>query len=273
MTERIQEFLRNRRNEGQDTEPCLVVDLDVVRDNFQAFAKALPDTRIFYAVKANPAPEILRCSPRMGSSFDTALGRRDRDGAGRRRDRRTASPSATPSRRSATSRAPSRSASACSPSTASRKSRRSPAPHPARGVLPRAHRRRGRRMAAVAQVRLRARRWPSTCCARQGLGLDAYGVSFHVGSQQSNLNAWDRALAMPSASSRLRRARHRPEDGQHGRRLPDPLPEGRAGGASLRPGDLLGAAQAFRQRASRRPSSSRAAAWSAMPASSSRRSC
>src|SRR5690606_20872824 len=26
------------------------------------------------------------------------------------------------------------------------------------------------------------------------LGLDAYGVSFHVGSQQTDLNAWDRAL-------------------------------------------------------------------------------
>jgi len=35
MTERIQEFLRNRRNEGQDVEPCLVVDLEVVRDNYQ----------------------------------------------------------------------------------------------------------------------------------------------------------------------------------------------------------------------------------------------
>ena len=28
-----------------------------------------------------------------------------------------------------------------------------------------------------------------------GLGLDAYGVSFHVGSQQTDLDAWDRALA------------------------------------------------------------------------------
>ena len=59
MTERIQEFLRNRRSEGRDTEPCLVVDLEVVRDNYQTFAKALPDSRVFYAVKANPAPEVL----------------------------------------------------------------------------------------------------------------------------------------------------------------------------------------------------------------------
>ena len=72
MTERIQEFLRNRRSEGQDTEPCLVVDLDVVRDNYQTFAKALPDSRVFYAVKANPAPEVLSLLASLGSCFDTA---------------------------------------------------------------------------------------------------------------------------------------------------------------------------------------------------------
>src|SRR6266851_616040 len=68
MTERIREFLRNRREEG----PCLVVDLEVVRDNYLAFAKALPDTRVFYAVKANPAPEVLRLLAGLGSCFDTA---------------------------------------------------------------------------------------------------------------------------------------------------------------------------------------------------------
>ena len=45
MTERIREFLRDRRDRGLDTEPCLVVDLDVVRENYQSFAKALPDSR------------------------------------------------------------------------------------------------------------------------------------------------------------------------------------------------------------------------------------
>ena len=72
MTERIQEFLRNRRNEGQDVEPCLVVDLEVVRDNYRGFAKALPDSRVFYAVKANPAPELLSLLASLGSCFDTA---------------------------------------------------------------------------------------------------------------------------------------------------------------------------------------------------------
>jgi len=72
MTERIRDFLRRRREEGHDDGPCLVVDLDVVRENFAAFAKALPDSRVFYAVKANPAPELLALLASLGSCFDTA---------------------------------------------------------------------------------------------------------------------------------------------------------------------------------------------------------
>jgi ornithine decarboxylase len=72
MTERIREFLRRRSDQGLDDGPCLVVDLDVVRDNYAAFAKALPDSRVFYAVKANPAPELLKLLAGLGSCFDTA---------------------------------------------------------------------------------------------------------------------------------------------------------------------------------------------------------
>jgi ornithine decarboxylase len=68
MTERIRDFLRNRRDDC----PCLVVDLDVVRDNYKTFAHALPDSRVFYAVKANPAPELLKLLVSLGSCFDTA---------------------------------------------------------------------------------------------------------------------------------------------------------------------------------------------------------
>ncbi|MAZ83961.1 MAG: ornithine decarboxylase [Hoeflea sp.] len=67
-TARILDFLRTRRPDG----PCLVVDLDVVRDNFQSFRRALPDSSIYYAVKANPAPEILRLLAGLGSNFDCA---------------------------------------------------------------------------------------------------------------------------------------------------------------------------------------------------------
>src|SRR3982750_1997235 len=68
MTERIREFLRARREDG----PCLVLDLEVVEDNYAKFARALPNTRVFYAVKANPAPEVLRCLALLGSCFDAA---------------------------------------------------------------------------------------------------------------------------------------------------------------------------------------------------------
>jgi ornithine decarboxylase len=72
MSERIHDFLRRRREQGLEDGPCLVVDLDVVRENYRSFAKALPDSRIFYAVKANPAPELLALLASLGSCFDTA---------------------------------------------------------------------------------------------------------------------------------------------------------------------------------------------------------
>ncbi len=72
MTDRIRDFLRVRRDLGQDEGPVMVLDLDVVRENYTAFSRALPDTRVFYAVKANPAPEVLRLLAEMGSCFDTA---------------------------------------------------------------------------------------------------------------------------------------------------------------------------------------------------------
>jgi ornithine decarboxylase len=72
MTNRIIDFLRDRREQGLDDGPCMVLDLDVVRDNYASFAQALPDTRVFYAVKANPSPEVLKLLAGLGSCFDTA---------------------------------------------------------------------------------------------------------------------------------------------------------------------------------------------------------
>ncbi|RCL02162.1 MAG: ornithine decarboxylase [Candidatus Tokpelaia sp. JSC188] len=67
-TQRIINFLKTRRPES----PCLVVDLDIIKENYLGFEKALPQSRVFYAVKANPAPEILRFLASLGSCFDTA---------------------------------------------------------------------------------------------------------------------------------------------------------------------------------------------------------
>jgi ornithine decarboxylase len=52
--------------------PCLVVDLSIVAGKYGDLRSALPAAEIFYAVKANPAPELLGRLVALGSSFDTA---------------------------------------------------------------------------------------------------------------------------------------------------------------------------------------------------------
>ncbi len=52
--------------------PFLVVDTDIVAERFDALAAALPIADIFYAVKANPAPELLRLVLERGGCFDVA---------------------------------------------------------------------------------------------------------------------------------------------------------------------------------------------------------
>lgn len=52
--------------------PHLLVDLDVVADAYRSLSHLLSGVRLLYAVKANPAPEILHRLVRLGSSFDVA---------------------------------------------------------------------------------------------------------------------------------------------------------------------------------------------------------
>jgi len=68
MTSKIARFLR----EQAPPTPCLVVDLDRVAASYRALERALPLARIYYAVKANPAAEVLRTLVGLGSSFDAA---------------------------------------------------------------------------------------------------------------------------------------------------------------------------------------------------------
>jgi ornithine decarboxylase len=195
MTDRIREFLRSRSEDG----PVLVVDLDVVRDNFNTFAKALPDSRVFYAVKANPAPEVLSLLASLGSCFDTASVAEiemvlaagcpaDRISYGNtiKKERDIARAFELGVRLFA--------------------------------VDCKAEVEKVGRAAAGSKVFCRilcdgaGAEWPLSrkfgCepsmaadvlehAHRQG--LEAYGVSFHVGSQQRNQHAWDRALAQAAA--------------------------------------------------------------------------
>ena len=68
MTVKIARFLAERR----PATPCLVVDLDVVEENYRALAESLPTAEIYYAMKANPARPVIRRLDRLGCNFDTA---------------------------------------------------------------------------------------------------------------------------------------------------------------------------------------------------------
>jgi ornithine decarboxylase len=52
--------------------PCLVFDLDRVAHNFATMRAAFPQARIFYALKANPAKQVLQRLVALGACFDAA---------------------------------------------------------------------------------------------------------------------------------------------------------------------------------------------------------
>ena len=68
MTPKIARFLAQQ----QPATPCLVLDVDRAEQNFRALRAALPLARIYYAVKANPAPQVLERLVGLQSHFDAA---------------------------------------------------------------------------------------------------------------------------------------------------------------------------------------------------------
>jgi len=68
MTPKVARFLADT----QPATPCLVLDVDRVEENFRRLRDALPLARIYYAVKANPAAPVLERLVGLGSQFDAA---------------------------------------------------------------------------------------------------------------------------------------------------------------------------------------------------------
>jgi ornithine decarboxylase len=68
MTPKIARFLAQQ----QPATPCLVLDIDRVEENYRALRDALPLARIYYAVKANPAHQVLERLVSLSSHFDAA---------------------------------------------------------------------------------------------------------------------------------------------------------------------------------------------------------
>jgi ornithine decarboxylase len=65
---RISRFLERER----PATPCLVIDLETVRERYAAISSALPQVGVFYAVKANPEPEVVALLAAEGCRFDVA---------------------------------------------------------------------------------------------------------------------------------------------------------------------------------------------------------
>jgi ornithine decarboxylase len=178
--------------------PCLVVDTNIVEHNYTSLIRAMPMANIYYAVKANPAEEILSRLFQLGSNFDTAsigeinlclrLGvppsqisygntikkAADISYAYNRGIRMFAFDSEDELEKIA----------ACAP---------------------------GSKVYCRILVESEGAEWPLSrkfgCAPEMAihllvkskeLGLDPYGISFHVGSQQTNLTQWDKAITQVS---------------------------------------------------------------------------
>lgn len=65
---RIDAFLAEKR----PPTPCLVIDLATVQDKYRALAAMFPAASIYYAVKANPNPAVIAALAPLGANFDLA---------------------------------------------------------------------------------------------------------------------------------------------------------------------------------------------------------
>jgi ornithine decarboxylase len=190
MTERINRFLAENRPET----PCLVVDLDVIAEAYDLLRWYLPLARVYYAVKANPAPQIVAMLERKGANFDVASRGEielcldngvaaDRLSFGNtiKKEKDIAFAHQAGLRLFAFDSAP----------ELDKLARAAP----------------GARVFCRILVACDGAEWPLSRkfgCAPEmavellrrarDLGLDPYGVSFHVGSQQTDLGQWDGAV-------------------------------------------------------------------------------
>jgi ornithine decarboxylase len=64
--ERIKQFARDKET------PCLILDLDVIRSKYEELRKNFPYGKVYYAVKANPHDEVVSLLRDLGSCFDVA---------------------------------------------------------------------------------------------------------------------------------------------------------------------------------------------------------
>src|SRR5438874_8271417 len=190
MSERIARFLAEQTPET----PCLVVDLDLIVEAYEALRHNLPLARIYYAVKANPAAEIVAMLNRKGASFDVAsrgeIGLCMANGVAS--DRLSFGNTIKKEKDIAFAyQAGLRLFAFDSAFELDKLARAAP----------------GAQVFCRILVACEGAEWPLSrkfgCTPEMAvellrrardLGLDPYGVSFHVGSQQTDLGQWDKAV-------------------------------------------------------------------------------
>ncbi|MBV9811278.1 MAG: alanine racemase, partial [Acetobacteraceae bacterium] len=191
MTPKVARFLA----EHVPATPCLVLDVDRVEENFSALRRVLPHAQIYYAVKANPAAAVLSRLVRLGSSFDAAS---------MEEIRACLDVGADPARISF--------GNTIKKVSAIRDAHRAGVPmyafDSAEELEKLARHAPGRRVYCRILVENAGADWPLSrkfgttverareLMLRAGeLGLDPYGLSFHVGSQQTGTDAYEAAIA------------------------------------------------------------------------------
>jgi ornithine decarboxylase len=68
LTQKTQDFLAQR----SPATPYLLMDLDIIAERFSTLRQLFPSAQIYYAVKANPELEILTLLGKLGANFDAA---------------------------------------------------------------------------------------------------------------------------------------------------------------------------------------------------------
>jgi ornithine decarboxylase len=203
MNAKISRYLKDAR----PPTPCLIVDVDAVEESYIQLRDLLPEARVFYAVKANPLAPVVKRLNKLGSSFDTAS-RQEIDlclKQGAKADRisfgntiKKAADIAYAYEKGVRlfafdSEAELRKIAAAAP---------------------------GAKVFCRVLMECDGAEWPLSkkfgCAPKMAadlmvmardLGLDAYGLSFHVGSQQTDLSQWDHALGRVSSLFSILRER------------------------------------------------------------------
>ena len=191
MNPKIAAFLRTH----MPATPCLVLDLDRVETNYRRIMAAMPLARVYYAVKANPAAPILQRLVGLGSSFDAASFEEVEACLAAGADPALISYGNTVKKESAIKAAFEQGVTMFAFDS-----------EPELKKIARAAP--GARVYCRIFVGNDGAEWPLSkkfgceigmakrlMAMAEDLGLDAYGISFHVGSQQTTTGAYEAAIA------------------------------------------------------------------------------